>query len=128
MAGLEVERIDDARWSLIGAWLRARGVGEVMPRDYYPPTGLMVDGCVAGFLSKTDCRTAFIGSIVSDPESTPERRRAALGALLDALKGEARASGYAVVVASPSIPSLLDRFVESGFHPVRPCTFVAGGL
>lgn len=82
----------------------------------------------AGWLYRTDSKTAFLGSIISDKDAPKDVRSVALDKLLVAIRDEARELGFKMLVGSPSVPALIDRFERHGFALVRNCAFASGGL
>jgi hypothetical protein len=93
----------------LGAWLRARGQAKDAGwREMYPVTGFVADEIAIGFLYRTDAaHVAWLDGIVTDPESTPRQRAAALPKLIGALYAAADEQGIRLVFATTSAPSLI---------------------
>jgi hypothetical protein len=119
-----IQRYDEAtHLPVIEGWIRARGIGEDQGVPLLPPTGFVADGIVVAFLYKTDAPLAYVGSIMSDPATTAAHRRAAIEAVLEAVRAEALRCGYAAIAGTPSRPTLIERFRDAGYHTVPDCAY-----
>lgn len=115
MIAVEKWRPDD-HWELVSSWIRARNLGpDLGDPKCYPPTGLVVGGCVVGFLYLTNSALAWTGGFVSDPAVPAEHRREAIKVLIRSLVLWARQCHAHVVVAFPGPPALAEAFQSEGY-------------
>lgn len=98
-------------------WLRMRG--ESTSPDRLPKTGYVVPGIAAGFLYRTDSSIAWIDSLVASKERTREERSEALDAIVQALRDEARRSGFSSLLGYTLYPVVVDRALRLGWEYVR---------
>lgn len=113
------ERFDyDTHAPLLAAWQRARGLpGDVGPRELYPRTGLVVDGCAAGFLYRTDARgVAYLDGFIADPAVDADRRARALDILVAELVRAADEGGVVALWAQTPHRSLVEVGERHGFR------------
>jgi hypothetical protein len=102
--------------ALVEGWLRERGMPVPEP-EMFPPFGVVVDGCVAGFLLCTDSKQCFIDQVVGDPSANPFVRKAAGQVLVACLEVFASERGYWVVSALGGNVATRRHLVERGFEP-----------
>lgn len=108
---MKVERWEtEKHMPLLGRWLRGHGMpDDGNGADLYPATGYVVDGCVVGFLYRTDAPgVGWLDSIVGDPDVPRERRRAALDMLLGLLFEAAEQASIRLVWGTTSVPSIAE--------------------
>ena len=86
----------------------------VVPLNYLPLIGLMVDSCAAGFLYKTDSTIAWIEWIVGDGEVDKVKRRTAVVELVKQLVIVAQSLGYKAVFSSTNKTSLKEAYLKCG--------------
>ena len=95
-------------WPVIQDWFNARGLK--VPK--LPPTGFMVDGVAACFLTKTDSGVALLEAYVTNRLASPQDRDAALDVLTTELIHEARDCGFTSLIAITTDMGLCARAVE----------------
>ena len=121
---MRVERWDPAvHASLLAAWVGLASTDE-LDLSYLPPTGVVVDRMVAGFLYLTDSCVAYFDNFISDPSSTGESRSAAMDVMVSELLLAAKAAGAKVVVFCTARPGLVARTARMGFQPESGYTFM----
>lgn len=101
-------------WDTVRDWLAWHKIPLETP-ETLPPTGLLSDGIVCGWLFKTDARIAFMDCFVADPFSKPDDRKTAIHALIDALLDKARECGMKAVAGVTTVPALAEKLTEHGF-------------
>jgi len=95
-------------WPVIQHWFGTRGDAVAK----LPPTGFIVDGVAACFLTKTDSGVAFLEAYVTNPEAPAAARSDALDQLTARLIEEARDCGFSSLVALTIDRGLCARAVE----------------
>lgn len=113
-----IERFDyDKHAPLLAGWQRARGFGgDIGGRELYPRFGLIVDGCVVGFLYRTDApRAGYLDGVIADPYADADRRAKAIDVLCEELVREADAAGIVLLWAQTAHPSLVGVCKRNGF-------------
>jgi hypothetical protein len=82
---------------LMAEWYEGWGY-RLADEKFIPRIGFVVDNMVMCCLGTSDCGVAFIECLISDPDSPPERRRAAQDVALKCVADKARALGYQRIV------------------------------
>ena len=83
--------------------------------DLLPPTGFVVEGLAMMFMYRTDGPVVLIEGLVTNPESDPVRRGAAIERAAGALFDCARREGFRVVLAMTPRGAIVDRAKKLGF-------------
>ena len=99
----------------INEWFKANN-WPTFQEEALPKTGYIADNTAAGFLYKTDSKFAVMEWIVTDPSQSPERRNAALDAVVKALLDNAKADGYKYIHTSIIDEGLKKRYQSHGFQ------------
>lgn len=103
-----MRRVTPEDATTIGTWFSSHGdhVTE------FPPTGFIVDGVAACFLTKTDSKFAMLEAYVTNPLASPQDRSLALDALTARLIDEARDCGFTTIIGITIDKGLCARAVE----------------
>lgn len=111
----------EKHYELVCEWVRARNMGEhAGGKEFYPPTGFMVDKCAVGFLYLTNSAYAYFDSFMTDPSAPKEQRRGALDRLAEALAEEADRHGVRIAQAYVLHEHIKEDFVNVGFVRYNP--------
>lgn len=115
---MEVRRFDKERdyKTVAHWWANYKGWGAVVPIEFLPEHGYIVDDVCAGFLYKTDSKFALLEWVIANPESDATTRSEALDQLIPAILREAKALGFGAVYSSTKHSKLIDRYIKHGFH------------
>lgn len=101
-------------YGTVSQWWKARE-WPIIPLEYLPNHGLIIDNYCAGFVYNTDSAIAWIEFIVSNPNSDKVKRSQAMDILIDSLIGKARILGAKCVFTSSNNEKLIKRFVSQGY-------------
>lgn len=107
--------VEDKDLETLGNWWAAYNF-PVVPKESLPKNGLIIDNVCAGFLYCTDSNIAWLEFVVGNPSLSKEERKVGLNELLFGLAGLAKELGYGVLFSSVTHPSLMDRYLETGFQ------------
>lgn len=77
----------------INLWRHWRGL-DILSRDFYPNTGLMVHGVAAGWLVETDSKVALLENFISNPKAYKQERMEAVKEIGHDLAEYAKRRGY----------------------------------
>lgn len=90
----------------------------IPPPEMFPKLGLIVDGCVMGFLLETNSAQCFIDQVVGDRDESHSRRSSATKRLVAMLEIAAHERGYTLVSALGGPSVARSHLVERGFSPM----------
>lgn len=82
--------------------------------DFFPKTGLIVDGIAAIFLYSTDSKVCFLENMISNREADKEQKDIALDLLLESAFKKAKDLGFRVVYASTNNTKVIVRAFKHG--------------
>ena len=103
-----MRRVTLEDWPVIERWFNTHGDKVAV----LPPTGFIVDGVAACFLTKTDSGVALLEAYVTNPAASSADRSAAIDALTARLIREARDCGFTSLIAITIDQGLCARAVE----------------
>lgn len=89
---------------------------EVMPSQFIPWTGFIVDGVAAGFLYLTQVPIGILDNFISHPDSDPEIRDWALDKITERLVEMAKECGTEMIRCDTEIDSVANRAKKHGFQ------------
>ncbi len=115
---MKIERWDpEFHLPLLSKWMVARGGSpEVGDARMYPPTGLVVDDCAAGFLFLTNAPLfGYLDSFITNPDAPGERRYKAMKLLFEVLIEEADSAGVRLLAGVSTASLIIHLGLESGF-------------
>jgi len=103
-----LRRVTLEDWPVIEDWFNAHGnrVAKL------PPTGFIIDGVAAVFLTKTDSGVAFAEAYITNPQASSQDRSAAIDVLIVQFIREARDCGFSSLIAITVDQGLCARAVE----------------
>lgn len=110
----------DSHFEQVLHWMQLRG--ETLVPEALPATGFIVPGVAAGFLYRTDSSIAWIDGLVASKDVPKETRSKALDEIVQALRAEARNSGFKVMMGLTQFQPVVDRALRLGFQR-SPKTF-----
>lgn len=84
-------------------------------QEMLPETGFIVEDICAGFLYKTDSKIALLEFIISNPQTTKEKRANGLDILITALCEEAKKLEFKAIFTSVQHKKLIQRYENHGF-------------
>lgn len=113
-----VEQFDyDIHYETICKWWEARKL-PIIPLDSLPTFGLIFPDVAAGFLIVTDSNLGIFEFFVSNPESAPETRDAALDLIVEDLLKYGQSLGISNYMADSQIKAVQARAEKFGFKHV----------
>lgn len=89
----------------INLW-REQRQAPILSQDFYPQTGLIVDGIAAGFLTMTDTKVALMENFITNPKAYKEDRENAVFEILEGLEKIAVQMGFKYVVGFTDHPKI----------------------
>lgn len=108
-------RFDPAEdYTAVCEWWRGHGWPEI-PLELLSTHGMIVDGCCAGWLYKTDSRIAWLEWVVGNPKATTTNVHHGLLALFDALKAESKSRGDTAIFSALKHKGLTRFYKLQGF-------------
>lgn len=106
---MKIELYNEAKhYEMLCQWYKDRDQAHI-PKELLPKIGIVVDGCVAGFLYQTDSKLCIIENYISDKNSTKEQRSQAIIELTHSLYGIAHQLGFTTVLSFTNNSGLLDK-------------------
>lgn len=106
----------------LDTWREERGV-PLVPRDLYPPDGLIVEGVAAGFLTLTTSKMALVENVVTNPRALKEDREKAVIEIVKKLEELAVSKGCKYLVGITQ-NSKVEQYCEwLGAKPVKAKMF-----
>jgi hypothetical protein len=104
----------DTDFDQISKWYVARGK-KLPDKSLYPYIGIIVDDVAAGFLVKTETSLGIIDGYISNPESNPKVRSAALNDITEGLIDCAKLIGIRYLKCESQSEAIKKRAIDNGF-------------
>lgn len=109
-----VRLFKESDYETVVSWWQSRS-WPVLPREFLPATGYVVEGICAGFLYQTDSKIAWLEFIISNPATSPDDRAKALDSLIQHAVEDAKLKGFKIVFTSTNHDKLIKRYEDNGF-------------
>lgn len=116
-----IRKIEPSDMPTIAMWHIARDQKPLI-ETCYPPTGYILEGVAAAWLTKTDAGIALIENVVTNTEIVPEEREIGLTHIINFLSKIAKDEGFKYLLGFSRIPKIGFYAKAIGGFPIAEVT------